>query len=1253
MTTKEGIGLMKQASLARTVTLLVLGVALLAAFGQEPGALAQGSDKSTPSGKIDSALANILEQAQQGGVSAQGLRPEANEVGVPIEGNAVRVVVEVSRDVGGLVNAISRIMGGRFVQAQSENFIELRIPLDSGPLNALLRLANLAGVGYIRPPLAPQALTVSQGVALTGADQLQSQGTRGQNTTIAVIDLGFAGLSTAQSRGELPSNVQTVDFSGSGLQSSSSHGTASAEVVHDMAPDANLVLMKVADEVDLENAIDRAIQMGVDVVNHSVAWFNTNFYDGTGLINDAVRRARNSGIVWVNAAGNYGQRHWQGVARDTDGNSWAEFSSGREGLGFSAQSGQLIEVYLTWRDWPTTRQDYDLYVVNSGGSIVASSERVQNGSQPPTEHLLFSAPSSGNYEIRVRPASVGSAKQLAIFNLNQQISPFVKQGSIVTPGDCSCALAVGAVDYQNWTTGPIAPFSSQGPTTDGRVKPDLVGPAGVQVTTSQWNPFKGTSAAAPHVAGAAALLKSANASYGAGDLEQALESQAISMGSSTQFGSGRLALTPSTPSLADLTIRNADFSPRSPRVGDDVTVSAEVVNQGSARAGSFSVELDDNSGTRTQQIPGLAPGASASISFTRTINRTNTNVRLTVDPFDQVDESNENNNSSSLTISAQSQQPSLSIDVSTDRSSYSVGDEIQVQFNTNEDGYVYLYNVDARGNVQILYPRSESDNAFLRAGNYDLTNLLGVGQLTVTAPTGTEDVHAVLASRSLNLGLDGAQSRSYDNPTNFRSVLSSRIRGQFPTPDWDWDVANFQVTRSQPRNRAPTARFSFSPNQPFADDVVTFDGTNSSDPDGQVVDWSWRFETNSRRANANGPRVNVRFRSPGTVRVTLTVTDDQGATDSTTQRLNVRQQSPQQSPRARFSFSPSNPQVNQTVTFDGRNSRDPDGAIQEYRWDLNGDGRVDATGARVQRSYNRSGSFQVTLTVVDNDGLNDSTTQTIRVSARQQGPAARFSVNPSNPQVNQTVSFDGRSSSDPDGRIARYQWDLDGNGSVDSTGPTAQARYTRTGTYQVTLRVTDDSGRSDSTTQRVNVSASDDDEPESPEDPERPETPEDFGVYISSESSGGFQITVQGKDEWDSWHVFRISMISNPLDRFSSIEASQDGKARSNSIEEERRNPKMVGRVQDGALTYEIEVGRVQRLLLMITLDIDGDGQRDRLTTDQLPTYVAVGGEFIRVNPRRSKDQLWLVADNGSLLPFEQGNVLACGEDATNCEPVR
>ena len=1246
MTMEEGNRFMNRLSFTRTVTLLALGVALLVAFGLEPGAFAQGASKSTPSSKIDSALAEVLEMAQGNRVSSQGLRAEANQVGVPIEGNAVRVVAETTTQSSLLVSFIGQILGNIVVN-QSQNFIELRIPLDSAPLNALLRLADLSGIAYIRPPLAPQALALSQGVALTGADQLQSQGTRGQNSTVAVIDLGFAGLSTAQSRGELPGGVQTYDFSGSGLQSTSSHGTAVAEIVHDMAPDADLVLMKISDEVDLENAIDRAIQMGVDVVNHSVAWFNTSFYDGTGPINDAVRRARNAGILWVNAAGNYGQRHWQGFASDGNRNNWVEFSSGREGLSFSAQGGQLIEIYLTWQDWPSTRQDYDLYVTTTFGSIVASSTRVQNGSQPPTEHLLFSAPSSGNYEIRVQPANVSSQKQLSIFNLNQDISPFVKQGSIVTPGDCSCALAVGAVEYGNWTSGPIAPYSSQGPTSDGRIKPDLVGPAGVRVTTSQWNPFEGTSAAAPHVAGAAALLKSDNANYGAGDLERELKSQAISMGASTQFGSGRLALTPSTPSLPDLAFRNADYSPRNPRVGDTITVSAEVANQGSTRAGPFSIELSDGGGTRTQSISGLSPGASATVNFSRTVNSTNTTVRLTADPFGQVNESNESNNTTTLNVTAQSQQPSLNINVSTDRSSYSVGDEIRVQFNTNQDGYVYIYDVDAQGRVQILYPSSESGNAFLRAGSYDLTNLLGVGRLTITEPTGTEDVHAILASRSLNLGLSGAQSGAYNDPNSFRSALSSRINSQFPTPDWAWDAASFQVGPSQPTNRAPTARFSYSPTQPFVNDVVTFDGSGSSDPDGRIVDWRWSFEAGNR-VETSGSRVNVRFTSPGNVRVTLTVTDDQGATHSTTQQLNVQQQNPQRPPTAQFSISPSNPQVNQTVTLDGRSSSDPDGFISSYRWDFDGNGTTDATGSRVTTNYGRSGTYQVTLTVVDNDGLSHSTTRSVQVSAPQQRPTARFSFSPSNPQVNQTVTFDGRGSSDPDGVISSYRWDLDGNGSIDTTGATAQARYTRTGTYQVTLTVVDNNGLSHSTTQRVTVSA----EPE-PDPPEEPETPSDFGVYISSTSSNQFKIAVKGQADWSSWHTFEITMLSNPLDIFGDIEAGTDGQARSNSIDEDRRNPRMIGRVRDGTVTYTIEASRPQRLNLMITFDIDGDGQRDRVTKDELPVYVAIDGNYIRVNPARSRDQLWLVAESGGLLPFERGNVQACGEDASNCEPVR
>jgi subtilisin family serine protease len=130
-------------------------------------------------------------------------------------------------------------------------------------------------------------------------------------------------------------------------------------------------------------------------------------------------------------------------------------------------------------------------------------------------------------------------------NLEHQVA----DGSVTEPGSSSRALTVGAVC---WQTSGLESFSSRGPTIDGRTKPDLAAPD--WVSSFSYGPFggcggqsgfAGTSAAAPHVAGAAALVKSANPSWGANELQAYLEANALDLGvpgRDSSFGAGRLAL---------------------------------------------------------------------------------------------------------------------------------------------------------------------------------------------------------------------------------------------------------------------------------------------------------------------------------------------------------------------------------------------------------------------------------------------------------------------------------------------------------------------------------------------------------------------------------------------------------------------------------------------------------------------------------------------------------------------------------------
>jgi subtilisin family serine protease len=125
----------------------------------------------------------------------------------------------------------------------------------------------------------------------------------------------------------------------------------------------------------------------------------------------------------------------------------------------------------------------------------------------------------------------------------------VAEASLGTPADARGAFTVGAV---HWSDDSLEPYSSQGPTSDGRIKPDLVGPSAVKNASYAPSIFDGTSAATPHVAGAAALILQAFPDFTPTDLVNLLQSRAIKLGQpelNNQFGAGRLNLGHS-PELA-------------------------------------------------------------------------------------------------------------------------------------------------------------------------------------------------------------------------------------------------------------------------------------------------------------------------------------------------------------------------------------------------------------------------------------------------------------------------------------------------------------------------------------------------------------------------------------------------------------------------------------------------------------------------------------------------------------------------------
>lgn len=279
-------------------------------------------------------------------------------------------------------------------------------------------------------------------------------------------------------------------------------------------------------------------------------------------------------------------------------------------------------------------------------------------------------------------------------------------------------------------------------------------------------------------------------------------------------------------------------------------------------------------------------------------------------------------------------------------------------------------------------------------------------------------------------------THSYSRPGIYYPVL--RVEDNSGTPcNSDTDTLRVFVN-SQPRAAAGEDKVAAVGN------IITFNGSQSSDIDGKIIEFNWDFGDGNF---SKGENVNHTFSKPGIYKVVLTITDDAGVSNSQDRdELMVKVNFP---PVADAGQNISSAE-DEIIYFYGGRSKDPDGFITEYSWDF-GDG-TRANGESVSHAYDKPGNYKVTLRVKDNSGTSDSygsTSIDVRINAKPIASATQ--------DLNVTLAefkFDGTSSSDPDGNIMKYLWDF-GDGKT-STQPAPTHFYTRPGMYRVRLKVTDD-----------------------------------------------------------------------------------------------------------------------------------------------------------------------------------------------------
>jgi hypothetical protein len=462
------------------------------------------------------------------------------------------------------------------------------------PVSALEALEASNGVHFVRPPLvvngppdrarafdfagleaAIQAGSITgQHVAKTNASNWHASGRLGNGVKVGIID-GFSSThwNQAITSGDLP-NPAGVFCVEEGVACdiwaparADTHGVGVAEIINDMAPGAQLYIAYASPTAaDLQAAVNYFASQGVRVISRSQAAWYDGPGNGTGPIAGVIENAVSRGMVWFNSAGNSAGTaadpgaYWRGAWADPNGDTWLEFRPGDLSFGFYCG----FALGVRWSDWGLLRTDYDIYVYDDPNLTIlqAKGENDQPGGAPPIEHFMnpmdptkrANTCDAGNdvdfMAIKLFNANGGTAGDTLEFMVNnsREFEYLQNEHSATQPASDTASaggLSVGAIEPWNGTT--IAPYSSWGPSNDGRIKPDLS--AGTCVSTTVDTCFNGTSGATPVVAGAAALYIGANPTASPAQVKAFILSSVVERGAAgadNVYGMGELLL----PSLA-------------------------------------------------------------------------------------------------------------------------------------------------------------------------------------------------------------------------------------------------------------------------------------------------------------------------------------------------------------------------------------------------------------------------------------------------------------------------------------------------------------------------------------------------------------------------------------------------------------------------------------------------------------------------------------------------------------------------------
>ncbi|MBE7512603.1 MAG: S8 family serine peptidase [Anaerolineales bacterium] len=459
---------------------------------------------------------------------------------------------------------------------------------------------SFRGTAPVSSSLGPKLQgSPSVGAVTMGADKWHAAGITGKGMKVGILDMGFGGIKDLLGT-QLPSTVTAnVDLDELNVQDNN-HGTACAAVVHGIAPDAEIVIAYFdnGSDVSFFAALDFLAAQKVDIVNYSVARL-IGPRDGSSPSSQLSEEfMRQTGALWVNSAGNYATSHT--VFTFNEGKNKAHFFDTDVNLLPFMAFSPVTAVAMNWDgNWAGgEKSEYNFLVLDSAGKEIVSAAEIRNGKRThyPFQITGFSSTPGEIYYLYITRTRGTVDNVIDIVIPNADFVPWaqVPLSSVAIPGDAGSVLTVGAVGLSNDV---LESYSSQGPTADSRIKPDVTAPTN-EVVAGYTNGFSGTSGAAPAAAGVAALVKQAFPDLSSAELKAYLMANVTDLGDSGEdnlFGTGRIALPPpennnteapisgKTPVTTEAKATFTDITPKfnvkfKGRLGFTITVSFELEN---------------------------------------------------------------------------------------------------------------------------------------------------------------------------------------------------------------------------------------------------------------------------------------------------------------------------------------------------------------------------------------------------------------------------------------------------------------------------------------------------------------------------------------------------------------------------------------------------------------------------------------------------------------------------------------------------